>query len=279
MMTLPPSASRSVGEERHAFSIDRLLNSTHDLVKRVGNYIGTTLGHERVDTAEPDKTDRRHPVLGFDSATGEVVPQGPRHGTCHHRWVGVSLNSRQGLDERWSTPSEEPSAFFRGHRGFLRQAGPSSGTDHDLAGPGDILHRRRYRGRRPGHDQLEVRGSYPKHMYLARMHTDRHAQPNRSDRCRNAGGIPESGAHFDRRSARPVGMLGTFEQQQEPVATELQQPTTPRVGEIEHRAERTIQNIGQLLSTETSPPDKPLGQAREARNVDKAETRVERLPC
>ena len=73
-------------------------------------------------------------------------------------------------------------------------------------------------------------------------------------------------------------MVGPPEQQQEGVATELQQAAAPIVRNGEHLAEHIVEDLGELFSPDPAPPGQLLGQRCEAGDVDVAESAVDLLP-
>ncbi len=75
-------------------------------------------------------------------------------------------------------------------------------------------------------------------------------------------------AHEDRRPARADGVAVPFEPQQQGVAAELEQAAAVFVGDEQDRLEAASDRIGDLFGALASLAGEPLGQLREARNVD-----------
>ena len=112
----------------------------------------------------------------------------------------------------------------------------------------------------------------------AAVHTDRHAQPHRAALGLDAADGAEPGSHPRRRSTAPRGVVVTGEEDEERVATELEEYAAFGVRHREQFREAGADDLGELLGTDPTLASESFGQAGEARDVDEHRGRVERAP-
>ena len=84
---------------------------------------------------------------------------------------------------------------------------------------------------------------------VAAVHSDRHRQPQRSDRRRNFGGFAQCAAHFDRGAGRAARVVVAVEEQQQRVAAEFQQHAAVVVGDVDHDREHAAQCFDEFFAT------------------------------
>src|SRR3990172_13341666 len=90
--------------------------------------------------------------------------------------------------------------------------------------------------------------------------------------------VAERRPHLDRSRGALDRVTIALEREEQSVAAELQQVAAAIVGETQHRPEHPVEDLGQLLRSDTSAPGELLRQVREAGDVDEAEGALEAAP-
>ena len=75
---------------------------------------------------------------------------------------------------------------------------------------------------------------------------------------------------------RALRVVGAVEQEQQRVAAPLEQAGTPVVGLVEQRREHAVERVAHELRADLALPREPLGERREARDVDEHQRSVDR---
>jgi hypothetical protein len=84
-------------------------------------------------------------------------------------------------------------------------------------------------------------------------------------------GLPQSSTHRYRGPDSAQLVVDSGKQQQQGVATELEQAASLLGSNGEHPGEDVVQDLGQLLGSDATASGETLGQGREAGDVDKTQ--------
>ena len=115
-------------------------------------------------------------------------------------------------------------------------------------------------------------------MHRPAVDSDRHPQvqtaggelgPLGVTQCRAHRHCSVDGAHL---------VVGSGEEQEERVTTELEQAASLLGGDGEHAGKDVVQDLGQLLGSNPTASRETLGQGREAGDVDEAQRGVDLAP-
>ena len=160
-----------------------------------------------------------------------------------------------------------------------RQAGGHLGADEDLARRRGVLHLGRAGGGRARDDQLVVQRPDPEQLHGAAVEAHGHPQLHPADRQRLLDRRAQRGPHLHRGGGGLLRVIVADEQQQQGVPTELEQRAASLEGDVEHRPEHPVQDVGELLDADATAHRQAFGERREAGDVDEAEASVELLPA
>ncbi len=128
-----------------------------------------------------------------------------------------------------------------------------------------------------GDDQLAVDPAHQEEVELAAVHADRDAQPHGAGRRGAPPHALESLLHAHRRRSRAQRVVLAPEQQQDGVATELEQVGVVGVGTADQLGEGGVDHAGDLLRTFPAALRERLGEIGEAGDVGEDDRPLEAL--
>ena len=208
-------------------------------------------------------------MLGLAARDREVVAQGP--GDVLSR----SIPGTSGGGGIVLAPGASRVIRRAPSRSSPSQAGSSCGrrlgADDDLAGRREILELEHARRRRPGDEQLAVRLGGEEEMARTRMDADRHAQLDRTDRALGLADLLDRPLHVGCGAGRALGVPLVGEEQEQGVAAELEHVAAVPLGDGDQIVEDRRDALHELLGAGLPVHREPLGECREARDVDRDE--------
>ena len=123
-----------------------------------------------------------------------------------------------------------------------------------------------------------MRASDEEELEAAGVEAGVHLQRHRPRRCSRPADRAQSPAHFERSPSGARSVVVAVVQQQQRIASELEQSAAFGVRDIEQRREGRIHDVGHLLGTGAANVRQPLRHRREAGDVDERDCPVRLEP-
>ncbi len=260
-------------EEGDPVLVRDLLGAADELVEDAFQPVGAFLGKQIIDPAEVDERDGGLPVLRLGLAVRKLAADRGRDAA-----VQVEAGGRRQWRDRAHGSrrrAQQASALLLVAEDPLRQTGGGLVADEDLAGLGARLHLNRPRDAGPGEQQLAVRLADEEEVEDVAVDADVHLQRHRPDRRPRPPQRPQGPAHAVGGIAGTGSVVLPGEEEEQGVATELEQSTPSRVGDVEQALEGPIHHLRDLLGAELALLGEPLGHCGEAGDVDEVERSLE----
>ena len=245
--------------------VDRRLHAHRQRMQSLGGLARAVLGDHAVEPAVLEERDGGRAVLGLHDAGAHGVSEAHGDQAVHvvvdreersrGEPVGVERSTQQD-------PGRDPSPDVA-----TRQRRGGRGTDEDLATFGRSLELDEGRDRGAADDQLPVRCADEEEVEVAAVHADRHAQVRPADTPGELAELADRAAHLQRRCRRPELMTVATEEQQERIATELQQRAAEGVRLIDQLGEARVDDLVDRLGADLAQLGQPFGELGEARHV------------
>ena len=246
-----------------------------ELIERVRDGLRTGPLHQAVDAAEAEEGDRHQPVLRCAGAGPQMRSELRRERRLQAIARRVPGSLGRGIAGTGRRAAEQPSWAGRGPGASGGQACRRVVADDDLTCRRSLLHPHDLRRGGAGHQQLAVVAAGDEERALAAVDADRHAQLDPDTALVEPARLAQGAAHAGRRTARALRMAVAVEQQQQRIAAELQQAATGLVRDGQEGREAAADRSGETLGALATLPREPLGQLREAADVDEDERAVE----
>ncbi len=112
-------------------------------------------------------------------------------------------------------------------------------------------------------------------MNWTRLHTCRGTQPDPADRRGGASRVAESPVHPHRRAGSAAAVVWPVEEQQQRVAAPREKVTAFVLGNGQQPAEHSVEEVAQLLGAFPAPAGQPLGERREAGDVEHQQASID----
>ena len=276
-----PAVDIDIGaEETHAVLVHGGLCDGDELVQIVGDRGGILRTEQRIGAVEVDERDRDLAMLGFPDRRQQRLADRHRD-TSLEGFVGELGQHPHGRGRVADRCAAQEMTFPRRRADAPgREVGRELGADHDLACARRSLHLDDARRAGASHDQLAMRLTDQEEVEPAAVRANGHAQVDAATGRVELAHRLEALAHADRRACRTGRVLRRIiagKQQEEGVATELQEAAVLLVGHAQQVGEARGDGVGHLFGTHRPELRELLGELRESGDVRKDEGPVDRV--
>ena len=176
----------------------------------------------------------------------------------------------------WERRKEVTHAVVRAYQ-LRPEVGSSGGPHQHLTGSCGVFEQRDARSRWSEHNQLPVlrRISRQYEVNRTRLDSGGRTQSDPANRRDGASGLRKSPVHAQRRPSSAAAVVWAVEEQQKRVTAPLEKVGALVLGIRQQLAEDSVEEVAQLLGALSAPAGQPLGEGREARDVEQQQASID----